>query len=418
MEGIDPRWRDARRVLAVRLDNLGDVLVTSPALRAIKESLPQASLTLLASPIGAQVGRLNPYVDDVIVYQAPWMDPWSQLPQDTDRERAMVETVAVGGFDGAIIFTSFRQSSLPAAYLCYMAGIPLRLAASIDGPGSLLTTRHKHPEHMMHEVERGLDLVGAIGLGAKADDLVLKAPDDARVRLAQRLPPPPLPLRGTPPLLPNAGEGSNCGSPLVVVHPGCSMPARTYPWEMFGRVVDLLVERMGATVVVTGAADERELVERVRGLVREPNRDRVLGMAGTLPFDEFCTLIERADLTITNNTGPMHVSAAVKTPVVALFALTNPPEQWGPWRVPHRQLYHEVSCRICYKRTCPYNHECLTLVSPEDVVDAARQLLDESNRTPALGNERDADGVCGPPRVGSRQDSPSTEASARPAVNR
>jgi len=416
MEGIDPRWRDARRVLAVRLDNLGDVLVTSPALRAIKESLPQISLTLLASPVGAQVGRLNPYVDDVIVYQAPWMDPWSQLPQDTDRERAMVETVAAGRFDGAIIFTSFRQSSLPAAYLCYMAGIPLRLAASIDGPGSLLTTRHKHPEHMMHEVERGLDLVGAIGLGAQADDLVLKTPDDARVRLAQRLPSPPRePSPPTP--LPTAGEGGRRGGLLVVVHPGCSMPARTYPWQMFGRVVDLLVERMGATVVVTGAADERELVERVRGCVQEPNRDRVLGMAGTLPFDEFCALIERADLTITNNTGTMHVSAAVKTPVVALFALTNPPEQWGPWRVPHRQLYHEVSCRICYKRACPYNHECLTLVSPEAVVEAARELLDESTRTPSLGNRSDADVVSDPPRVGRRRHDPSTEAPARPATD-
>ena len=416
MEGIDPRWRDARRVLAVRLDNLGDVLVTSPALRAIKESLPQISLTLLASPVGAQVGRLNPYVDDVIVYQAPWMDPWSQLPQDTDRERAMVETVAAGRFDGAIIFTSFRQSSLPAAYLCYMAGIPLRLAASIDGPGSLLTTRHKHPEHMMHEVERGLDLVGAIGLGADADDLVLKTPDDARVRLAQRLPSPPRePSPPTP--LPTAGEGGRRGGLLVVVHPGCSMPARTYPWQMFGRVVDLLVERMGATVVVTGAADERELVERVRGCVQEPNRDRVLGMAGTLPFDEFCALIERADLTITNNTGTMHVSAAVKTPVVALFALTNPPEQWGPWRVPHRQLYHEVSCRICYKRACPYNHECLTLVSPEAVVEAARELLDESTRTPSLGNRSDADVVSDPPRVGRRRHDPSTEAPARPATD-
>ncbi len=421
MEGIDPRWRDARRVLAVRLDNLGDVLVTSPALRAIKESLLRASLTLLASPVGAQVGRLNPYVDDVIVYQAPWMDPWSQLPQDTDRERAMVETVAAGRFDGAIIFTSFRQSSLPAAYLCYMAGIPLRLAASIDGPGSLLTTRHKHPEHMMHEVERGLDLVGAIGLGTVADDLVLKVPDDARVRLTQQLPSPAAGRAGwavgsAEPTAQSAWAGGE-GRPLIVVHPGCSMPARTYPWEMFGRVVDLLVERMGATVVVTGAAAERELAERVRGCVREPHRDRVLGMAGTLPFDEFCALIERADLTITNNTGPMHVSAAVKTPVVALFALTNPPEQWGPWRVPHRQLYHEVSCRICYKRTCPYNHECLTLVSPEDVVDAARQLLDESTRMLPLGNEDDAASVSDPPRVGSRQDNPGTEASARPATN-
>ena len=109
--------------------------------------------------------------------------------------------------------------------------------------------------------------------------------------------------------------------------------------------------------------------------VQEHNRRAILACAGTLPFPDFCALIEAADLMITNNTGPMHIAAAVKTPVVALFALTNPPEQWGPWHVPHRQLYHDVSCRICYNRICPYNHECLRLVTPELVADAAEELL-------------------------------------------
>jgi len=142
---IDKRWSQVKRVLAIRLDNLGDVLVTTPALHAIKTSLPAATLTLLASPVGAQVARLNPDLDDVIIYQAPWMDPWHKLPQDSQREQQVIATIRERRFDGAIIFTSFRQSPLPAAYLCYLADIPLRVAASIDGPGSLLTTRHKNP---------------------------------------------------------------------------------------------------------------------------------------------------------------------------------------------------------------------------------------------------------------------------------
>jgi hypothetical protein len=73
----------------------------------------------------------------------------------------------------------------------------------------------------------------------------------------------------------------------------------------------------------------------------------------------------------------MHISAAVKTPVIALFALTNPPEQWGPWQVLHRQMYHDVPCRICYSRVCPYQHECLRLVSPHMVIEAAAELLAE-----------------------------------------
>jgi ADP-heptose:LPS heptosyltransferase len=110
--------------------------------------------------------------------------------------------------------------------------------------------------------------------------------------------------------------------------------------------------------------------------MRQPS----IGLAGELPFEAFCALVEAADLVVTNNTGPMHMAAALQTPVVALFALTNPPEQWGPWRVPHRQLFHDVPCRICYSRVCPVGHECLRLVSPEMVADAAASLLRTEGR--------------------------------------
>jgi ADP-heptose:LPS heptosyltransferase len=204
---------------------------------------------------------------------------------------------------------------------------------------------------MMHEVERGLDLVSAIGLGTQQLDLVLRPREEDRRRAAEIV--------------------ASFQRPLVVVHPGCSMPARTYPWAMFAQACDLLIERLGATVVLTGVESECDLVARIRARMRHDAVD----LAGAMPFRVFCALIEAADLTVTNNTGPMHVSASLKTPVVALFALTNPPEQWGPWRVPHRQLFHDVSCRLCYSRICPYQHECLTLVSPEMVVAAADDLL-------------------------------------------
>ncbi len=369
---IDPHWQSARNILLVRLDNLGDVLLTTPAFHAVKTALPNARLTLLASPVGAQVGFLDPDIDDVIIYQAPWMDPWHKLPQDSEREQQRIAQVRERHFDGAIIFTSFRQSPLPAAYLCYLADIPLRVAASIDGPGSLLTTRHKHPERMMHEVERGLDLVGALGISTDERDLVLKVPDEAGATVANLL----------------AAHGLNEHHSLIVVHPGCSMPARTYPWEMYAEVIDLLVEQLGAFVVVTGAEDERPLVAQVLAHVQPQYRHVTLAAAGTLSFPALCALIQSADLTITNNTGPMHISAAVKTPVIALFALTNPPEQWGPWHVPHRQLYHDVPCRICYSRICPYQHECLRLVSPQMVTRAAGELLSLNRHWPlANGNE-------------------------------
>ncbi len=359
---INKHWRDVQRVLLVRLDNLGDVLVTTPAVHAVRQALPHAAFTLLASPVGAQVGRLNPDVADIIEYMAPWMDPWHMLPQDSSREQTMIEVIRSRRFDGAIIFTSFRQSALPAAYLCYLADIPLRLAASIDGPGSLLTTRHKHPDCLMHEVERGLDLVRAIGADTDERSLVLTVPPSARARVSS--------------LLYECGIDSK--RPLIVVHPGCSTPARTYPCEQFAEVVRLVVRRLDANVVLTGAHEERQLVDYVYEHAGVDAQHRIHRLAGTLSFPDLCAVIETADVTITNNTGPMHISAAVHTPVIALFALTNPPEQWGPWQVPHRQLYHDVPCRLCYARICPHDHECLRLVTPSDVVKAARELLLQS----------------------------------------
>src|SRR6266487_942215 len=284
----DKSWNSVRRVLAIRLDNLGDVLVTTPAIHAMKESLPSAELTLLAGPVGAQVARLNPDIDDVIVYQAPWMDPWHKLPQDSQREQEMIATIREKRFDAAIIFTSFRQSPLPAAYLCYLADIPLRAAASIDGPGSLLTTRHKHPEGVLHEVERGLDLVHALGMTTTEHDLILAVPEEAKRAVAERI-------------------AHVRGQLLIVVHPGCSMPARTYPWKMYAEVVNRITAQLGAFVVLTGAKEEGELTARMLANLNEEARANTVTLAGELTFPELCALIETANLLITNNTGPMHI---------------------------------------------------------------------------------------------------------------
>ncbi|NJO07982.1 MAG: glycosyltransferase family 9 protein [Chloroflexaceae bacterium] len=280
---IPEAWRSVKRILAIRLDNLGDMLLMTPALHAIKESLPGVELSVLAGPVGAQATRLNPDVDDVIVYHSPQMDPWGQLPQDPEREFALIATLRERNFDAAVIFTSFRQSSLPQAYVCYLAGIPLRLAASIDGCGSLLTTRHRHPEHLMHEVERALDLVGAVGFRSNQRDLVLQVPPEAR-RTAEAW-------------LANACAGA-MSRPLIVIHPGCTMPARTYPWQMYSEVADLATSQLNATVVVSGTQDEHELVEQIRNQSRYP----LISAAGALAFPEFTALDRNGRHMNLNNT--------------------------------------------------------------------------------------------------------------------
>jgi ADP-heptose:LPS heptosyltransferase len=123
-------------------------------------------------------------------------------------------------------------------------------------------------------------------------------------------------------------------------------------------------------VIFTGDAGERELVEAIRRDMAVRSRS----LAGELELGELAALIESADLLVSNNTGPAHLAAALGTPVVDLYALTNP--QHTPWRVASRVLFHDVPCRNCYKSRCPHGHnDCLHRVEPERVAAAARELL-------------------------------------------
>ena len=130
-------WQNARNILCVRVDNLGDVLMTTPAIRALKTASPHRRITLLTSQSGAEVARFIPDIDATIQYDAPWVKHGT--PPNAARDLAMRETLADGAFDAAVIFTVYSQNPLPAAMLCHLAGIPLRLAHCRENPYQLLT---------------------------------------------------------------------------------------------------------------------------------------------------------------------------------------------------------------------------------------------------------------------------------------
>ena len=123
-------------------------------------------------------------------------------------------------------------------------------------------------------------------------------------------------------------------------------------------------------MVFSGGAGERELVDEIRHAMVEPS----FTVAGELDLAELVALLAEAPLLVSNNTGPVHIAAATGTPVVDIYALTNP--QHTPWRVPSRVLSHDVPCRYCYRSVCPQgHHDCLRLVTPESVARAAGDLL-------------------------------------------
>jgi lipopolysaccharide heptosyltransferase II len=357
-----PAWADVARVLAVRLDALGDVLMTGPALRALKAGRPGRHLTLLTSPAGAAVAQLLPGVDDVMVYEAPWMKATPPRP-DPLEDLAFAARLAGAGFEAAAVFTVYSQNPLPAALLCYLAGIPRRLAHCRENPYQLLTdwvVEREPAAGIRHEVRRQLDLAAAVGCTVDDERMMLSVPAPAAARVEALLDELGLAPRG----------------PWVALHPGASAPSRRYPAERFAAVVRGLADA-GLGVVFTGSADEAELAAGIRERAGVPARSLV----GRLALDELAAFLGRAPLLVSNNTGPVHIAAAMGTPVVDLYAQTNP--QHTPWGVPHRVLFHDVPCKYCYKSVCPEgHHDCLRRVEPDAVVAAALDLLGDAAEAP------------------------------------
>jgi lipopolysaccharide heptosyltransferase II len=351
------QWAAAEHVLCVRLDALGDVLMTTPAIRAVKESRPGRRVTLLTSPAGAAAAALVPDVDDVLVYDAPWMKATARRA-DSRPDRALIERLRDGCFDAAAIFTVYSQNPLPPTVVCYLADISLRLAHCRENPYQLLTDWVPDPEPQQftrHEVRRQLDLVAAVGCRTADERMAVRVPPAAAERVDEIL----------------AGFDLGPDDRWAVMHVGASAPSRRYPAALFTAAArDLAGE--GVRLVFTGSAAEEELIEKVRAGVGE----YTYSLAGELNLAELAALLRRAPLLVSNNTGPVHVACAVGTPVVDLYALTNP--QHTPWGVPCRVLSYDVPCRNCYKSVCPEgHHDCLRQIPPAAVVRAALELLDD-----------------------------------------
>jgi lipopolysaccharide heptosyltransferase II len=355
---MNTAWATARSMLAVRLDGVGDLLMTTPALRALKEARPGRSLTLVAAPGAAALARELPFVDDVIVFVAPWMKSAESAPAGPDATLALGARLRARGFDAAVIFTVCTQSALPAATLLFEAGIPRRAAYARENPYALLTDWRAESDReltygMRHEVQRQIDLVESLGIGVRERRLQFPVRDEARRAML--------------------GAARACGLDArrrwLVVHPGATAPSRRYPEVQLAEAVRQLAAKGRWQIAVAGDASDRATAAAIAAGAHD-----TVSVAGRLDLAGLAALLQAADAVICNNSGPAHLAAAVGTPVVDLYALTNP--QHTPWEVAHRVLSRDVECRWCLKSACPHGHRrCLADVAPDAIVAAVLALL-------------------------------------------
>jgi lipopolysaccharide heptosyltransferase II len=316
-------WSGVKNILCIRPDNMGDLVMSGPALRALKQGL-NARITVLTSSMATAVARFMPEIDEVITFDLPWIKT-----KNTTGPNALADLIVLlrdRHFDAAVIFTVFSQNPLPSAMITYQAGIPKVLAYCRETPYRLITdwVADQEPfDHVLHQVERDLKLVSEVCPVIPDKHLNLQIDETEWPHVASQL----------------TKIGLNLNKRWLILHPGVSEIKRQLPETLWVETAADLV-KSGYQIVLTGAPGERELTSRLKQAIGEGAFDA----GGLFSISQLITLISRASLLLSVNTGTVHLAAAVRTPVVVLYAQTNP--QHTPWMVPNVVIEFPVPAEL------------------------------------------------------------------------
>jgi ADP-heptose:LPS heptosyltransferase len=354
------------KILLIRLRQIGDVVFTTPALRALREHFTTAHITYLVEPAAAAVVQHNPNLDAVIV--APRVSGPAGLKADL----ALGWRLRRSGFDLAIDFHGGPRASL----LTWMSGASTRIGYTVMGRSWMYSRAVERSRQLRprHSVENQWDLLSAVGVGPPDPErfpVEMVADSAAGLAVADRLA-----QHGVPP-----------HARVVVIHVSAGNPFRRWPLESFARVAaDLTAFDHGANaapcIVFTSGPSEREVLARViaetRLLMPPAERHRIID-SGELTLVELRALLDRAALYIGGDSGPMHIASTSRVPMVSLYGPTLP-QRSAPWRSAQWPVaaveIDGLPCRPCDQRVCaPGDFRCLTRILPADVVAAATRLL-------------------------------------------
>jgi heptosyltransferase-2 len=324
--------------IVIRAPNwLGDTILSLPAVRDVRRNFPSARLEVLARPWVAPLYGAVREVDAV---------------RESRGVRADAEALR-GAFDAAVLLPNSFSSALSV----WRAGVPERWGYATDLRGPLLTRRARVPASVRgrSQVHYYRAMLGGVGLDVSPEaDASLRCPDEWAGRGAERL--------------------GDDGVRWLGLNPGAFFgSAKRWIPERYAAAGELLARRMGAKVAILGGADERPLAELIAAGVRAPVRM----LCGETTLPELVGVLSRLSLLLTNDSGPMHVAAALGVPVVAVFGPTDWRET-APVGSRHRLVREPVHCSPCMLRECPIDHRCMRRIGVDRVVDEARALLAES----------------------------------------
>lgn len=358
-------WKNCKNILCIRADNMGDLLMSSPAIRALKETF-HCHITLLTSAMGNLIAPFIQEIDEVILADLPWVK--TKKTVDEKKISSLIEQLKKKNFDGAVIFTVYSQNPLPAAMLAYMAGIPKRIAYCRENPYDLLSdwVVEKEPYTIIkHQVERDLTLVKAINANVHSEKLRISFSESAKKAAIKKI----------------AQMGVNPEDDWLIIHPGVSETKREYPEDYWIETGKLLRDKLGFQVLITGSGNEKDLCDRIQNGIGNAS----FSLAGFLSIEEFIALISVSPLVISVNTGTVHIASATQTPVIVLYALTNP--QHPPWKVHSSVLYYSVKEELRSKNqvvsyvTENVMDKTVPPPTPLEIINEAGKLLTPAHQT-------------------------------------
>lgn len=344
---------EPRRILIVRTDRLGDVILTLPMLSLLRSRYPSAVLGMLLNTYTGQLVRGHPYADLLLWYDRSGMPrPGNELLGELRRN----------AFD-----TVFVVHPTPRiAWLMFRAGIPVRIGTGYRFYSSLFT--HRVFEHRknanFHELEYNIRLLNALDpafIENQIDPEFGISVDQVAAGRVQKL---------------LAKADLQPGERLVVIHPGSGGSARDWPLERFVELGRRLSRTLGLRVAVTGGKGEESVVDRV---VHGVPGDRTIAFPGTLTIPELAALLGQASVVVANSTGPLHLAAALGTPVVGIYPQLTPmsPRRWGPYTTRKRVLVPDApaDCGDCGKgERC----RCIETITTDQVYHATMDLLEQT----------------------------------------
>jgi ADP-heptose:LPS heptosyltransferase len=343
-----------RRLLVMGPDNIGDVVLAGPALRALRQGFPAAEITLLLSPAGAQAAPLLPWIDDVLVDRVSWQQlPDADAAWDPRRDEALIAELRRRRYDAAFVLTTFSQSPWPAAYACLLGRIRIRVGRELGFGGALLTHAAPPLPDGTHQVERSLDLLESVGVPVRDRRLELRIPPAATAAAAALL----------------EAHGIAPGTPYLVLAPGASCDARRLPARLSVGIARALRDHPPVRdwpIVLVGGPRDVAITAPTAAV------DGVRWIAGQTTIPELAAVIAGARVLVTAHSVPMHLADATATPVVVAFSGTAAESEWAPRTSPARLVRRATACAPCRLPACPIGLPCLDLE-----LDAVLRAVDE-----------------------------------------